>query len=150
MSEYLALRRNPSTLVIVCSQLSYEGWATQELGLGPLDVKLISVAGGPAALAHGDLVATDYTRMCECVSFLLAEFPSIHTVIGINHGNNGRKGGCGYYEKVLKIVGGEKSDLPKIARQLAILAKDKTIRTFYAGLVETGGSKVVFEEVFAA
>jgi hypothetical protein len=147
MTSFNALRRTPSTLLIICSQVSYEEWAAKELGLGPLDIKLISVPGGPAALAYRDMVPADWSKLRYDICFLVEEFPSIRTVIAVNHGNHGKKGGCGYYVKVLKIGPQEETDMPIIAQQLRTIAPGKEIRTFYAGLVETGGTELVFKEV---
>ncbi len=139
-TSYSALRKAPTTLLICCSQLSYEEWAAEELGLEPLSIMPISVWGGPVALAHSNIAPADWARLRDQTRFFLEEFASIHTVIAVPHE------GCGYRSKVLKINSDGREDLPVIAQQLGMFAIGKKIRMFYARPVEPGSVEHIFYE----
>jgi len=141
MPSYHALRKEPKVLLICCSQLSYEEWAKHDLRLEPMDVQLISIPGGPAALAHRHRVPEKYSELKKDIKLMLKKFPSIHTVIAVNHED------CGYYEEVLKFKGREEIDLGSIARKLAIMASGKNIETFFAKPIKPGSEKLEFQQI---
>ena len=141
MPSYHALRKEPKVLLICCSQLSYEEWAKHDLRLEPMDAQLISIPGGPAALAHRHKVPERYFELKKNIRLMLKKFPSIQTVIALNHED------CGYYEEVLKLKGREKMDLRSIARELSSMADDKNVETFFAKPVKLASKKLEFQQI---
>lgn len=138
--SYPSLRMKPKVLLICCSQLSYEIWAAKEMKLGPLDLKLISIPGGPAALANRDIVPDDYNSLRAHIRFLTNEFPSIEEAWGLNHAP------CGHYVKHLRRSGNERKDLFVIQQELSEITQKKA-RAFFAIPVEVGSEYAVFEEI---
>ncbi|MGA2417866.1 MAG: hypothetical protein ABSF55_01320 [Candidatus Staskawiczbacteria bacterium] len=127
-------------MVICCSQLSYEQFVAEELGLRPRDIKPICVPGGPAALVHQE-IPKDWVSLRDWVRFLLAEFQTIENALAFGHE------GCGYYRKTLGVGPKERDDLLLVPRAIMEYSpRGLHIRTFYAKISGPNG-QVDFEEV---
>lgn len=155
MKTYRAIvAPQPTALVIRCGdprfRIAFLAFISDELGLKQGEFVPITVAGGPAALAHAETRAIDHSFIMKQIGFFLTHFKSIREVIIFGHQD------CGYYRTIdfgPTVIDREKNDLPKAGRAINEWAdaffrdKDIKILSYYASFDDESKTGIVFETV---
>lgn len=150
---YRALKAKPTTLIIYCSdprfQFAFNCFLVNDLDLVYGQFVPIIVAGGPAALAN-PAMAKEMQYINEQIVFFLKHFPSIKSVVLINHED------CGFYAEIPNPIGKkenrERDDTFIAAEAAAEHISSEGIygvkvSAFYAKFVNADKSEIVFEKM---
>lgn len=153
METYKALKAEPTTLIIYCSdsrfQFAFNRFFMDELNLVPGQFAPIAVAGGPGPLAN-PIMIKERQFLGDQIIFFLKHFTSIKSVVLVNHED------CGFYEKILNLSGREKDreryDAPVAAKavinRIALEEiKGVEVAAFYAKFANADKSEIVFEKM---
>ena len=142
-TTHKAVKAEPVAIVIYCSdprfQEAFGEFIKKNLGLQQGWFVPIVLAGGPGALAHEEEFPEKFQGIRKDVLFFAGHFPSIMSVIVINHED------CGFYKKIPGRPN-EKSDLKIIADILRKQIPQLQVKTVYAGFTGLDHSGIVFEE----
>ncbi len=152
----------PKVLVIHCADVRFrrafrsfiEGKAeTGCLGLREEDYVNLIIPGGIASLTDILALPKQFKVTKEQIEFLLEHFPSITTVVLINHED------CAAYKMIKDHVGRsflrnvssmlerQKFDLVAVAKQALKLGNASTFKLYMASFTNPAHTKVRFEEV---
>ncbi len=152
----------PKTLVVHCAdarlrrafRLFIEGEvASGGLGLRESDYVNLIIPGGAATLMDTHASPEAYAFSMQQIEFLLEHFPSITTVIVVNHED------CAAYKHICQVVGPafldgfstlierQRSDLISVALQVLQLGHAKAFQLFLARFTSAERTHVEFTEV---
>ena len=150
--NYIAIKTNPTTLVVHCSdprfQLAFNCFLTNEPDAVRGQIVPIVVAGGPASLAN-PMMAKEKEFLSNQIIFFLEHFPSIKLVVLINHED------CGFYRKIPNPTGrkNRERDDALIAAQTVsdrIASEgieDVEVAAFYAEFANIDKSEITFKKM---
>lgn len=124
---------------------AFPDFIERELGLKKGNYVPLSVAGGPAALAHPEDMRNRCRYIVRQTMFSCEHFPTIKRFILIGHED------CGYYQ-VIPTNGNtcnrERADLPIAANFLGLLVPEKAvIEAYYAYFADKSRKRIAFEQV---
>jgi len=139
----------PVAEVICCIdprfQAAFQGFIKKTLKLRDEDVVILTIAGGPAPLAHPDDMRSRCRYIIRQTMFSCDHFP-IKRVILIGHQD------CGYYSVIptngSKSQSREKDDLPVAIKMLdLVVAEGVTIEAYYAFFSDASCTQIAFQKV---
>jgi carbonic anhydrase len=137
-------------IVIYCVDprfpIAFRRFVPEELGLKEGQFIPITIAGGPAALAHPHDMFNRCRMMLRQMGFSYDHFEKINRIILISHED------CGYYSVVPKNGGNqnnrEKNDIPQAIFQVSLTSPEKAkIEGYYAFFVDKKRTLISFEKV---
>lgn len=141
---YCAEHTSIKVIIVACFdsgfQLAFRRLINEELKLESHEFVLISVAGGPGALAHPIKCHNDFLFLERQINFCLKHFRSIEKIILLGHED------CEYYNEIIELPNKEKKDL-KQAGKLTNVLSQKPVELFFASFSGPGQTGIMFEEV---
>jgi len=154
LSDYTALVNPRPEALVICGidprlKLAITQFIKEELRLAHGKFIQVSVAGGPAFLAHKKTDADGFYSLTRQIYFSLKHFESIKRIIIIGQND------CDYYKTITnhsEIIEKEKKDLPKATKAILELLKqmgrrDVLVESFYANFSIPCFSRVSFIEI---
>ncbi|MEK7540686.1 MAG: hypothetical protein AAB529_00375 [Patescibacteria group bacterium] len=150
---YRAIKTEPTTLAIYCPdpkfQFAFNRFFMDDLNLVYGQFIPIVVAGGPGSLAN-PIMTIERQFLSSQIIFFLRHFPSIKSIILINHED------CGFYGKILNLSGKEKNrekdDAPVAAKAVVNrIALEEIngieVAAFYAKFANADKKEIAFEKM---
>ena len=139
----------PKAIVIYCFdprfRKAFTGFIEEELGLQPWEFIPLTIAGGPAPLAHPEEMFNRCRTLIRQMMFTCEHFKSIKKIILIGHQD------CGYYS-IVPSNGDkeerEKKDLPIAAKLLKLMIPEgTTIEMYYAHFEDAERTQISFQPI---
>jgi hypothetical protein len=134
----------PRAIVIFCSDPRFQEkiaeFIKKKLELRPGEFVPISIGGGPASLANTTTRYYDFKFLKDQIEFFSKHLPTIQEIVLIGHED------CGYYNKILKLPGREKSDLSAARNTIGEFCS-KPVWLYYARFSSEDRTEIAFDQV---